>query len=206
VAALAFGYWAFSGRQDYKNKSDTKVATAVVAAQKSQTAKDQAAYDQQSKQPYSSFVGPATYGTVSFNYPKTWNAYIDTTSSNEPINGYYYPGSVPGVSSGTAYALRVELLTTDYGSTVSALTASSSSTSSNLTATAYMPAKLNGVKNALPGTLLTGAIGQDNSGNSINGVMLVIPVRDKTLQISTQSQDFTADFNNVILPSLNFTP
>lgn len=204
VAALGFGYWAFSGRQDYKNNVDVKVAAAVVSAQKAQQATDQAKADQAAKQPYNTYQGPDTYGTITFSYPKTWNAYIQSSSS-EPINSYYYPSAVPDTTTTSAYALRMELVSDDYNSVLSSLTGSSS-TNSTLTAAAYIPPKLKGVKNALPGTMLTGAIWQDNNGNPITGQMLVIPVRDKTLKIYTQSQNFTSDFNNIVLPSLTFTP
>jgi len=36
--------------------------------------------------------------------------------------------------------------------------------------------------------------------------MLIIRVRDKTLKISTQSNDYLNDFNNIILSSLTFAP
>jgi hypothetical protein len=36
--------------------------------------------------------------------------------------------------------------------------------------------------------------------------MLVIKVRDKTLEISTESNDYLNDFNNIILASLTFVP
>ena len=40
MAALAFGFWAFQSRQDYKNNVDQKVALAVTAAQKQQQETD----------------------------------------------------------------------------------------------------------------------------------------------------------------------
>lgn len=204
IGTLVFGYWAFSGRQDYKNKSDAKSAAAVKAAETVQAAQLQTKYDELSKSPYKVYQGPSTYGTVIFNYPKTWDAYIDTSASNEPINSYYYPGFVPGLQNGTAYALRLELVDTVYSQVVSGF--SSALADGSLTASAFVPPKLQGVKNVQAGTLFKGAIGQDSSGNPLTGELLAIQVRDKTLEIYTQSQDFVSDFSNVVLPSLSFTP
>src|SRR5438128_703436 len=82
ILSLAFGAWAFSGRQDYKNNSDKKVTVAVSFAKTQQTATDKAKYDELIKQPYKTFTGSATYGTVSLSYPKTWSAYVDQTNTS----------------------------------------------------------------------------------------------------------------------------
>src|SRR5438105_635789 len=110
VATLAFGGWAFSKMQDYKTNSDKKSAAAVEAAKKAQAAQLQAQFDEQSKSPFKTFHGSATYGSITFNYPKSWSAYVDTTNQSEPVNAYFHPNEVPGTQSKTAYALRLELL------------------------------------------------------------------------------------------------
>lgn len=204
AAALAFGYWAFMGRQNYKNNSDAKAAAAVAAAKAAQASQLQAQYDAQAKAPYKTYQGSATYGTVSFSYPKTWSAYVDTSSQTEPINGYFFPDIVPGLQSGAAYALRVELVDTDYAQVIA--NQDNNVSGGTETAAAYVPAKLKGVPNAQAGTLFKGNIGNDSNGQPLQGEMLVIRVRDKTLQIYTQAQNFMSDFDNIVLPSLSFQP
>ena len=54
--------------------------------------------------------------------------------------------------------------------------------------------------------MINGPITQDQNGNGQTGAMLIIPVRDKTLQIYTESSDYLSDFNNIVLPSLTFVP
>lgn len=199
VAALGFGFWANSGRSDYKNNSDKKAAQAVEIALNNQKIDLQKQFDEQSKTPLKTFQGSTTYGTISFSYPKTWSGYVDQSNASEPINAYFYPDVVPGVQSATAFAVRVELVSTDYKQVIDPLSAQVKTGA--LTAVAFLPPKLTGIKNAQPGTLFDGAITQ-----TVSGEMLVIKVRDKTLQISTQSKDFVNDFNNTILPSLTFVP
>jgi hypothetical protein len=202
VASLGFGGWAYSKMQDYKKNSDQKSATAVIAANKQLTAKLQTQFDQQSKSPTKTFKGPQPYGSVTFDYPKTWSAYADTTNTSEPINAYFHPGEVPSTQSKTAYALRVELLNSDYSQIVSQL--NSSITQGTITSKAYLPPKLKGVTNVTPGVYLTGHVNPQDQTQS--GYMVIIKVRDKTLEIYSESADYQDDFNNIVLASLSFAP
>ena len=202
VGSLIFGGWAFKNMQDYKNNSDKKSAAAVEAAKKAQAIQLQAQFDEQSKSPNKVFHGSPTYGSISFNYPKTWSAYVDTSNSSEPINAYFHPNEVPGTQSKTAYALRLELVSTDYAQVIQQL--NSSITAGKTTAKAYLPPKLSGLANVQPGTLFSGQVNQQDQTQ--RGTLLAIKVRDKTLEISTQSNDYLPDFTNTILASLNFAP
>lgn len=199
--SLGFGYWAFTGKQDYKNNADKKIAAAVATANKAQAVALQAQFDQQSKAPTKTYTGSATYGSISFNYPKTWSAYVDTSGDSQPINAYFHPDQVPGIQGGTAFALRVELLSQAYSEVLASF--QSQISSGSLSATAYVPTKLKEVANIQTGTRLEGALTQDGK---TNGAMVVLKVRDKTLKIYTQSTDFLSDFSNTILPSLSFAP
>jgi len=204
IAALVFGIWAYQGRQNYKNNSDKKVAAAVTSAQKAQAAKDQASFDQQLKAPYKTFAGSATYGSIGFSYPKTWSVYVDSSSSDEPINGYFYPDIVPSTQGNNAFALRVELVGSAYSDVLNNFGPQISD--GTVTASAYIPPKMNGVANAQPGMMLVGAIGQDNGNGTTQGAMVILKVRDKTLEVYTQSNSFLSDFNNIVLPDLTFKP
>jgi hypothetical protein len=199
VGSLAFGYWAFSGRQDYKNNSDKKSATAVTIAKSTQAKELQTQFNEQYKNPNKAYQSSATYGSISFNYPKTWSAYVDESSSSEPINGYFHPDQVPGLQSKAALALRVELVSTPYNQVIQSF--SGKIKTGILTAVAYIPPKMNGVANAQAGTRFDGQIAQNQTGS-----MVVIQVRDKTLEVYTESSTYLSDFNNIILASLKYTP
>jgi hypothetical protein len=56
-------------------------------------------------------------------------------------------------------------------------------------------------KSIQPGTLLTGQL-----ENNVDGEMLLLNVRDKTLKLWTESNNYKSDFNNVVLASLSFAP
>jgi hypothetical protein len=199
AASLGFGGWAYSQMLIYKQDTDKKINAAVAAAKTAQTKEVQDAFDKANTK---QFQGTSTYGSVSFSYPKTWSAYVDTSNSSEPINAYFHPDQVPGINGKTAYALRVELIGSDYSQVVQQF--SGSIKQGTVTAKAYMPPRLAGVANAQPGTLLSGQINTNDSTQ--RGSLLIIKVRDKTLKISTQSNDYLNDFNNIILAGLTFAP
>jgi hypothetical protein len=203
IGAGSFAYWAYSGRQDYKNNSDKKVADAVSAAEKAQATKLNQQFAEESKNPNKAYIGPSAFGSITFNYPKTWSAYVDESSVAQPINGYFSPDKVPGVSSGAAFALRLELVTGNYAQIVQQL--NSQVKLGKIKAAAYVPPKVNGVANVQPGTRFDGQLVQTNAG-PLTGSMVVIQVRDKVLKIYTLSNSYLNDFNNIVLPSLTFIP
>ena len=204
VVAAIWGYDAYSSGQDYKNNSDAKSAAAVATAEKTQAAKLQAQFATESKSPFKTYTGSTTYGSISFQYPKNWSAYVDETNADEPLNAYFYPGQVPGVSGGTAFALRVELVTDTYSDVLQQF--SSQITAGSLSASAYVPPKMKAVTNVQVGTILSGSINANQDGSYQQGQMVVIKVRDKTLKIYTESNDYVPDFTATILPSLSFIP
>lgn len=205
AAAIIFGIWAYMGRQDYKNNVDKKVATAVAAAEKTRAAQLQSqaqlAFDAVNTYEYQ---GPTTYGSVTFRYPKTWSGYVDGSDSSEPVNGYFQPDIVPGTQSAVAFALRVELSDKDYQSVVDQFQGDVQDGS--VRASAYLPPKLKKVSGAIAGLRLDGVINQDSSGNKQTGSMVILKVRDKTLQIYTESPKYLDDFNKIILASLTYKP
>lgn len=200
LGSAGFGAWAFMGRQDYKNNSDAKSAAAVKKAVEAASIKKEAEFAEASKSPYKSYKGPATFGSISFQYPKTWSAFITEVATNSnPINGYFNPDYVPDISqAGAAMALRVLVVNSNY----SQLLKNFDSQVKQGTITAA-PFKAEKVPSTL-GSMLTGII--DNSKPTTTITMVMLPVRDKTIQIWTEGPDHVNDFNKIIMPSFSFEP
>lgn len=198
VGAAAFGFWAFGSRQDYKNNSDQKVAAAVSTAKQQTQVADQATYAQQAKYPLRPYVGPSAYGSVTINYPKTWSAYVVEASSGgeQPIDGYFQPSFVPAINAtNSAFALRVQLSQTSYSDTMNQV---SSTVQSNGAAVA--PYSLPKVPSVI-GSKVTGKIDSQHQG-----IMVILPLRNMTLKVWTEQTSEEADFTNIILPNLTFSP
>lgn len=199
VASGIFGAWAYQERQNATNNLDKIVKEEVAKAEAAQAAKLKAEFDEKEKSPTKTYQGPPTYGTISFTYPKTWSAYIDESNSSTPINGYFHPNQVPGISNNAVYALRLELLSAPYASVLQQY--DSQIRAGQLKAVAYVPPQMAGVANVQPGVRLDGEISSNQ-----NGSMVILKIRDKTLKLSTLSNDYKADFSNIVLANLKFTP
>ncbi len=196
LAATGFGLWAFTGRQQYKNDSDKISAKAVEAAIQQEDSKKDNEFTEKEKNPLKSYQGPETYGSLDISYPKTWAAYIiQTDRATIPVDGYLHPNYVPGVGSGTAYALRVQVTSQSYEQEMKQFEGKVKA--GKVTVSAYAPKNVSGVS----GSRVDGEI---NTGQKDS--MVVLPLRDKTIKISTESQEFVKDFDTIILANLKFVP
>lgn len=197
IGSLVFGVWAYMQMQDYKNNVDSKIGVAVNQAKQQEDAAQQAIYNQKEKSPYRTYKGPAAYGSVSITYPKTWSAYvIDDQSSSPYVNGYFYPDTVPDTQSqSAAFALRVQIVQDTYSSVLSQ--AAGQVQDSQATVAPYALPKVPSVV----GSRIDGQL-----PNQKTGTMVVLPLRNTTLEVWTESSDFQDDFLNIILPNLTFSP
>ena len=194
----AFAFWAYSGRQDYKNNVDQKITTAVTQANQQTQQADQTQFNQQEKSPYKNYVGPATFGAVTVVYPKTWSAYVaeKDAGSGTPVNGYFYPGFVPDIHNpNSSYALRVQVIQQSYDQALGQYTGLIKA--QKVSAAPYVFPKVPNVN----GERLDGTIIPNKQGS-----MIVMPLRNYTIEIWTESSGFESDFNNIILPNFVFSP
>lgn len=197
IAAISFAAWAFSGRQDYKNNTDQKIADAVtIAKQKEDSAKD-VVFAETEKNPFKTYEGPEAYGSVRLQYPKTWSGYVDSTGGGTAfVDGYFYPGVVPAINNqSSVFALRFQVINLPYSQALANL--SSEQQNGKVTVEAY----------ALP--KVPKAVGVKASGTFLNGkagVEVLLPLRNQTLQLSTEGTQFTPDFEKNILPNFTFSP
>lgn len=195
AGAAGFGIWAFMGRQDYKNNVDSKIASAVQSNTKTVQAKDAADYAEAAKQPLKTYIGPEAYGSVHISYPKTWSSYV-VTESSLPLDMYSQPDVVPSISAQTStFALRVQVSQGTYSQTLSQY--QSLQKQGSVTVTPYsLPKTPSVVGVRVDGQLTT----------TKQGSMVILPLRDKSLKIWTESSQYISDFNNNILPNASFSP
>lgn len=192
LGSIGFGAWAYSERDAYKNRSDEKAAAAVaVAVAQAETKKDNEFLERE-KDPLKSYTSPDKFGSFSVKYPKTWSAY-----ANEQSNQFTLLMQPDVVLSNpkTAYVLKIEVLSTSYDRLVTQLDGPLKQ--GKLTAQAFVLPKVPEVT----GLRVDGQISTDKQGAAI-----YLPLRDKTIRLSAESQDRIADFNNIILPNFEFRP
>ncbi len=182
VAVIFFMRWNELNR-DYESNKALEVAEAVAE----QVEVDNTKFAEKEKEPYASFNGPSDYGSIYFEYPKTWNVYIASDGTNSTdFEAYFSPVSVPSIEKDSSrYALRfiirnqsVDSIQRDYTSMVS---------DGLVTQSAY-------TVQGISGTLFKGVI-DDN----INGEVFVAKINDKTLIMQTDSTaHYENDFTSVI--------
>ncbi len=197
AGAAAFGVWAYQGRQDYKNNVDQKIAKAVTSAQQAESVKKDAEFAEKEKSPFRTYVSPLAYGSVNIQYPKTWSAYVSDDTGNSPyVDGYFYPNVVPTASNDKAvFALRVQVVQQSYSDAMNEF--QDDVQQGRVTISPYAAPKVPSVV----GSRVTGTIDQDKTGT-----MILLPLRDKTLKLWTNSPQFQSDFNTYILPNFSFSP
>jgi hypothetical protein len=191
VSVAGFAAWAFTSRQDYKDNSDKKAAaTAEVAVKNAQAAKDNE-YLEKEKYPLKSFAGPDDLGKISFLYPKTWSGYVSTHSPS----AFIFDQDVVSANNNALHALKITIEDTQYNDVISQYDGQVEQGA--LTATAYSLPKVSSVV----GVKFDGEVQTGQPGS-----LVVLPLRDKTIEIACQIPDRLKDFNKIVLPNISFNP
>ena len=197
IVSLIFGFWAFSGRQKYKDNSGQLVSQAVSNAEAQQKATDNKTFSNAEQNPLLEYVGPEEYGTIALYYPRTWSSYVDLSGSGgNPIDGYFYPGTLPSVNDDGTYnfALRLQVNSSGYASQLQNYQGND-----QVTVAAYSLPKVPSVV----GVMVTGQL---SIGNGTNGTLVILPLRTEALELWTEGTAYQNEFTNDILANLSFAP
>ncbi len=197
VAALGFGGWAFMSRLDYKNNSDQKAEAAADKRQAETEAADAVKYAEEAKNPLATHKGPDQFGSIVVKYPKTWSGYVvETGKGATPVDDYFHPKVVPEAGDkDNSFALRVQVLDKTYDAVLKSYQGAVDK--GRLKASPYALPK---VENVI-GTRLRGEVERKKQGT-----LVILPLRNMTLAIWSESPNYQADFNKIILPNLSFSP
>ncbi len=199
VVVIIFAAMAYSGEKKYKNNANQLIASAVSASNNSLENKLNAKFQQEQNATVTSYTGPSQYGSVSLQYPKSWSGYADTAGSN-PLDAYFSPGVVPSVEDqSNIFALRIEVVGAVYSDTLAQYSSMLSNSQSGQTVT-ITPYTLKNLPNVV-GVMITGEVQP-----SKQGVMVMFPLRTNTLEIWTESSQYTSLFTSQILNSVTFQP
>lgn len=196
VAALAFT--SYNQAQDYKNNVDQKIQAAVDKNTEEVSITKDKDFAEKSKSPFSRYDGPSSYGALRILYPKSWSAYVSEprNRNNKPVDGYFSPGVVPTYNDIlNTFALRVVVEQQVYDTVLKQYQSQVKSGKVSI-----RPYQSPNVPNIV-GSRIDGEIAEKKQG-----AMIVMPMRDKTLRLWTESKDFVPDFENIILPNFSFTP
>lgn len=192
VATIGFATWAFSERQSYKNDTDEKIAAAVEINAKEVSDRKDNEFLEKEKYPLDTFEGGDQFGHIKVGYPKTWSAYI---TENDGMAEYVFSPRYVSGDIEASRALKIKIENRSYSEAIS--TFDGQLLNGDVRAKAYSLPKVRSVV----GTRFDGAIEQGKQGT-----VIILPLRDKTIQISNEVPGLITDFNNIILENLTFNP
>jgi hypothetical protein len=180
--------WMNNQYTEVSTDVEGQIATAVAEAKYEQETKDLAQFAEEEKYPLRTFAGPADYGELTFEYPKTWSVYVSADASNGGnFRAYFNPLVVETVSSSTVNALRVFILDQSYDSVIGEYQAAMEKKDSNLRAEAVTVAGTAAMR-------YTGTI----PNTSLRGVIVIFKIRDKTVIMRTDANLFISDFDALL--------
>ncbi len=192
VIAVGSFVWAFMGYNTYKNDAQSKIDIAVEEAKKVQAEDLEKGFQSQRDRLFNTYKSDPSLANIQIQYPRDWSLYLEqSTSSKTQIDAIFHP-TVVEKKDPSSYALRLQLFQELYNEVVDD----------------YQNAIENGeikaqpiTSNGVNGIRLEGAIDKDHS----NAALVIFPIRDKTLVITTESRDHLTVFNDAIA-KLIFTP
>lgn len=194
-----FAYTSYAQAQDYKNNVDAKVEIAVAEAAEKIADQKEKEFAEKEKYPYDTYVAPEAAGSLKVQYPKNWSAYVVAPTgrtTSKPVDGYFYPGQVPSISeANNSFALRILVAQQSYDSLLKKF--QSAQKAGKVTIEPYQSPNVP----SLIGAKVTGEVESKKQG-----MMVMLPFRDKTLQMWSESAEYNSDFENVILKNFTLTP
>lgn len=172
--------------QTAKTTVDMQRAEAAEQARVEQKAADEADFAERIKEPYRSYSAPVVLGALQLSFPKSWNIYAEEDQdSGTQLNLYLTPDVVRADNNyNGAYALRLTLQRKLYTEIVEGL---QEDIEEGLLRASPITVK------GIEGTSYAGQVIEDRTG-----FMVVLPIRDKTLSIWTESTDYQKDFDKII--------
>jgi hypothetical protein len=181
--------WKLMDYNEISTDVNGQIEVAVAAAKDEQATKDEQEFLEREKYPFQYFSGPADYGQLTFQYPKTWSVYIASDASKGgDFKAYLNPVQVDEVSDKTINALRVSILTKDFESTAASYQNYVNNKEANLrmeSITLTSGVAANKYIGTIPGT-------------ELNGIVVIFKIRDKTAVLQTDSAFFETDFNKLL--------
>ena len=193
VAVTFIGLFIWMSVQYNEASSDVngQIDAAVREAVDEKATQLEMEFAEREKYPFRTFAGPADYGELSFEYPKTWSVYVaKNAATGGDYEAYFNPIEVPVVSDKTLDALRVKVLDKSFDVVTAEYQKAMDKRDSNLTVESVTI----GRDGAITANRYTGTI----PDTEFSGYIVVFKIRDKTAVIQTDSTLFEDDYNTLL--------
>lgn len=194
VAFIGLFIWMYVKYDELDTTFTQQVDIAVAEAKDEQATQMEAEFLQREKYPYQIFSGPADYGQLTFEYPKTWSVYVEKAADKGgDYQAYFNPVQVDAVGKDTINALRVTVSTKSYDTVVEEYQRALDRKDSQLNVESIE------IGNAEKGITTTANRYTGNIPNTeLNGYIVIFKLRDKTVILQTDSVLFQEDFDKLL--------
>ncbi len=185
VAFIALFVWKYLEWETLRTDVDGQIDAAVATAVAENTTKLEADFVEREKYPYKTFTGPADYGSLSFEYPRTWSVYIaKDTSTGGDYEAYLNPAEVQPIGLTTINALRVTIRNATFDTIVRNYENYVKQGILTLTTRQIGSAVANVYTGKLP--------------NNLQGILTIFKLRDKTVMIQTDAELFATEYYKLL--------
>lgn len=182
---LGLFVWKYAEWDTIKTDVDGQIDAAIAVAVSENTTKLENEFVEREKYPYKTFAGPADYGSLSFEYPKTWNLYISSDAANGGnYSAYLNPGEVQPLTDTSVYALRVSILDSAFDKEVSSY--------NSLVEEDQVTLEARNVGGTLA-NVYTGWLSKNTQG-----ILTAFKLRDKTVILQTDSLLFAEEYYKLL--------
>lgn len=187
---VLFGVLAVIAYRDnaYINQNhDTLVASAQKQSATDQKKLDDDAYHKANEEPFRLYTATSVDGSFQLQIPKNWSIYANHSTSGQAQLDLSSDPDVVDVTTGAvnSHAFKLQLLRRSLADVLSTLDAKVKKKK-----LASTPVTVSGIS----GTKYTGAIDDQHS----NGILIVIPVRDKTMTLSVENSRYQDEFAKIV--------
>lgn len=183
--------WIMVEYNTVRSDVDGQIDVAVAEAKDEQATKMEAEFLEREKYPYKVFAGPADYGQLTFEYPKTWSVYVAAAATEGgDFNAYFNPGQVDAVGKDTINALRVSIRNESFDKVTEEYQKAMDRKDSGFT----MESVTIGKNGDITANRYTGKI----PNTELSGFIVTFKIRDKTAILQTDSVLFQADFDKLL--------
>ncbi len=183
VAVIFFMKW-----NELKVSHDSDVEAAVAEERATQQAMITQKIDEWKQTQTREWIGPADYGSVSFQFPKDWSVYVNKDgTNNSDYEVYFNPDSLMALNNKDArYALRFTIKHRQYDQEVKSYQTKVSS--GKMTFSSF-----EADSGEISGSRFDGEL-----GTNMMGSVVVFKINDKTVIMQTDTQATTMAFEKII--------
>lgn len=188
IVAIVFIYLYINMYGQYdaaKTDVEGQINAAVAQNTAQVTIKLEEEFAEREKYPLDEFQGPADYGSVHFEFPRTWSVYVARDAANGgDFESYFNPAQVNPVGNSTINALRFVIRDTSFDNAIRSYE------------DLVKKQKVEFTTRNIGGILANLYVGE--LAKEIQGAVAVFKLRDKTVIMETDAAIFLSDFYKIL--------